>query len=203
MIFKVIWILVQSSLPIAVTTFGLVWWARRQGHLGEAASMEEYEGIKAAENRQRKEEKKLRKQARKEARKQGIADVSPAGAERVSAPKKKFDPLHSKWMEFGGGFYGVVAFFTYLVIEAADVWGLFAKIPNLFQHGPVDVLVSFFVASLKNFITAIAWPGYWLNQINSEQWLWAIGAYCGYWLGAKLAFRVSTDPSDWNLPRPR
>jgi hypothetical protein len=203
MIFKILWVLVQSALPIAATTFGLVWWARRQGHLGEAGSMDEYETIRAAENKQRKEEKKLRKQAKKDARRQGIADVSQPAPEVAPAPKRKSDPLHSKWMEFGGGFYGVVAFFTYVVIEMADVWDLFAKIPNLFQHGPVDVLVNFFIESLKNFITAIAWPGYWLNQIDSEQWLWAIGAYGGYWLGAKLAFRVSTNPSDWNLPRPR
>ena len=30
-------------------------------------------------------------------------------------------PLQKKWAKFGGGFYGIVAFFTYIVVEVIEI----------------------------------------------------------------------------------
>ncbi len=184
-------IIIQSFLPIAFTSFVLVWWALRQDYLGGASSLTEYEQIKKAENQSRKAEKKRRKAARRA--KAPEKPVAAGEAEPVTGQlrpaKRKFDPLHSKWMEFGGGFYGVVAFFTYAVIEFGEVWNFLLKLPNLFEHGLISLAVNFFIESIRNFVAAIAWPAYWLQRIHSDQWLWAIGAYAGYWLGARAAFK--------------
>jgi len=193
-------ILLKSAIPIGLTSFGLVWWAQRQDYLGGSASMREYGQWQKAESQNRKEQKKQRKAGKnlQKQQKRAGAAVQTAVAESPGIedvpPKeqKKFDPLHSKWMKFGGGFYGVVAFLTYVVIELADVRDFLVKLPNLFEHGLVNLLVQFFIESLKNFITAISWPIYWLDRIDSEQWLWFIGAYAGYWLGSNAAFRVGS-----------
>ena len=110
---------------------------------------------------------------------------------QLPAPRK-FDPLHNKWMAFGGGFYGVVALFTYLVIETIEVRDFLVKLPNVFEHGLINLLLTLFIESLKNFITAIIWPAYWLRRLAGEPWLWLIGAYAGYWLGTHAAFRFSS-----------
>jgi len=193
-------ILLKSAIPIGLTSFGLVWWAQRQDYLGGSASMREYEDWQKAESQNRREQKKQRKveknlqkqQKRTGAAVQTAVAESPVIEDVPPKEQKKFDPLHSKWMKFGGGFYGVVAFLTYVVIELADVRDFLVKLPNLFEHGLVNLLVQFFIESLKNFITAISWPIYWLDRIDSEQWLWFIGAYAGYWLGSNAAFRVGS-----------
>lgn len=187
-------ILLKSSIPIALTTFGLLWWALRRDYLGGANSLNEYEQLKKAENRERKAEKKRRKQAKRNP--EPVAVDADSVAEDLQPTKKKFDPLHSKWMEFGGGFYGVVAFFTYALIELGEIRDFFANFSDLFSGGLISMLVQFFIESLKNFIAAIAWPAYWLGRIHSDQWLWIIGAYGGYWLGARAAFRFRQKQAD-------
>ena len=187
-------VLVKSSLPIGATSFALVWWALRQGYLGDAESMYQYEQQKKAADKLKKKEKKQRKLQKKLNKKQGLPkgqatdSVSPAAEELKKA--KNFDPLHSKWMQFGGGFYGVVAFFTYLLIELAEVRDFLANFADLFRGGLINMVVHFFIESIRNFVAAIAWPAYWLRRISGDPWMWILGAYGGYWLGSKLAFQL-------------
>jgi hypothetical protein len=187
-------ILLKSGIPIAATSFGLVWWALRKDYLGGAQSLDEYEQWTKAENQNRKAEKQRRKQAKRNP--EPVTDELQSVTEDPQPTRKKFDPLHSKWMEFGGGFYGVVAFFTYVVVELGEFRDFFANFSDLFRGELVSMIVQFFVESLKNFVTAIAWPAYWLQRIHSEQWLWVIGAYGGYWLGARAAFRFRQNRTD-------
>jgi hypothetical protein len=177
-------IILKPIIPIGMTSFVLVWWALRQNYLGGAASLDEYERWKKAENRSRKEEKKRRK----EAKRNGLSEDPVDAKFEDKSAKKKFDPLHSKWMEFGGGFYGVVAFFTYLLVELGEVRDLLLHFSDLFRGGLISMVVQFFIESIKNFITAIAWPAYWLRRIPGDPWLWVIGAYAGYWLGTRAGF---------------
>jgi len=186
--------MVKSSLPIGVTSFALVWWALRQGYLGDAESMQQYEQQRKAADKLRKEEKKQRKLKAKLNKKHGLhkSQVTESASAAADEPQKskKFDPLHSKWMQFGGGFYGVVAVFTYLLIELAEVRDFVANFADLFRGGLIGMVVNFFIESLRNFIAAIAWPAYWLGRISGDPWMWVLGAYGGYWLGSKLAFRL-------------
>jgi hypothetical protein len=190
-------ILLKSGIPIAATSFVLVWWALRKDYLGGAKSLDEYEQWTKAENQNRNVEKQRRKQAKRNP--EAIDEEFESVADDLQPAQKKFDPLHSKWMEFGGGFYGVVALFTYALVELGEIRDLFANFGDLFRGDLVRMIVQFFVESLKNFVTAITWPVYWLERIHGEQWLWVIGAYGGYWLGAKAAFRLSQNQSNQGL----
>ncbi len=182
-------ILLKSGIPIAATSLVLVWWALRQDYLGGANSLDEYEQWKKAESQNSKAEKKRRKQAKRDPV-AAAAEVN-SGAEDRQPAKRKFDPLHSQWSEFGGGFYGVVALFTYAVIEIGEIRDFLSSFTELLRGELISMVVNFFIESLKNFITAITWPAFWLGRIHSEQWLWFAGAYGGYWLGARAAFRFS------------
>jgi len=193
-------VLVKSSVPIGATSFALVWWALHKGYLGDVDSMHQYEQQRKAADKLRKEEKKQRKLKTKLNKKHGLHKSQVTGSASAAADKsqksKKFDPLHSKWMQFGGGFYGVVAFFTYLLIELAEVRDFFANFPDLFRGGLISMVIHFFIESLQNFIAAIAWPAYWIRRIPSDPWMWILGAYGGYWLGSKLAFQLRSRSAD-------
>lgn len=190
-------IIIKSFFPIAITSFVLVWWALRRDYLGGASSLGEYEQWKKAENQSRKAEKKRHKAEKKRdkaAKRSGLskdpfvtADVKP-NAEVSQPDKRKFDPLHSKWMEFGGGFYGVVALFTYGLVELGEIRDFLLNFSDIFSGGLISLIVQFFIESIKNFIIAIAWPAYWLRKIHGDQWLWIVSAYAGYWLGTRAAF---------------
>ena len=100
----------------------------------------------------------------------------------------------SKWVAFGGGFYGVMAVLTYLVVEFYEILdfllgenGFWETVTNL---GVSDV-INFFINSIMNFITAIVWPVYWLKSIHGyAAWVWFVAVYLGYCLGQLLAQKV-------------
>ena len=158
-----------------------------------ARAAKQYDQIRKTAKEARKAEKKRQKQARKQATENIDA---PAEAPVAVDQPKKFDLLHGKWMKFGGGFYGVVAFYTYILVELPEVRDFFVSLARMFEHGLVSLVIQFFIESLKNFIAAIAWPAYWLSRIQHDQWLWILGAYAGYWIGSKAAFRFSSEAGD-------
>ena len=188
MVMTFVLILLKCVFSIGITSFVLVWWAQRKGYVGDATSMKEYGRIRKAEKELRKETRRLRKEARKNAKKSDSSLDSPELEK--PAEKKKYDLLHGKWMNFGGGFYGVVAVFTYALIELAEVKDFILNIADLFNHGMISLVVNFFIESIKNFVAAIGWPAYWLRRIQGEQWFWLVSAYAGYWLGSWAAFRA-------------
>lgn len=97
----------------------------------------------------------------------------------------------SKWVAFGGGFYGVMAVLTYVVVEFKEVVDLLTSEASLMatiaELGVSD-LVSFFINSLMNFVTAITWPIYWMNKVEGYSvWVWCLIVYGGYVTGQFLA----------------
>ncbi|TGD71091.1 hypothetical protein E4634_19805 [Mangrovimicrobium sediminis] len=102
----------------------------------------------------------------------------------------KVDPALGKWLRFGGGFYGLVALYTLLVIELVDVFrflaGLAELVIDLRLGAVVGLAIEFFVNAIMNFVTAIAWPAYWLAD-SRDAWQLLFFAYAGYWLGIKTA----------------
>ena len=205
-------IIFKAFLPVAVTTFALVWWALRKDYLHGATSLGEYESRQKSEKQARNAAKKAARSERKAKGKAGSsestlhADVAGSDLEIAGEletftddprpGKPKHDFLHDKWMKFGGGFYGVVAFYTYVLIEIDEVWDFIGSLANLFNENLVRLVIQFFIESIMNFIAAVAWPVYWLNRVHSEQWLWVIAAYAGYWLGARAAFRYNQSRTD-------
>ena len=161
---------VTVGLPICIFTLAMVWWALHRGHFQETDS------IKGLE----REIKLMSKSNNKD-------------SDEDQAPRNntQHDIIHKKWLKFGGGFYGIVALFTWLVIEVTDIAGMvmnFGGFLKFLQNLNIGLIVHIFIEGLTNFIVAIIWPVYWLKQIDTSQtWLWFITAYCGYWLGIKLA----------------
>jgi len=94
-------------------------------------------------------------------------------------------------MKFGGGFYGIVAFFTYIVVEVIEISTMIANFGGFFdflKQLNVGIIIDILVEALTNFITAMTWPLYWMKRIETDQtWIWFVIAYAGYWLGIKLA----------------
>lgn len=105
----------------------------------------------------------------------------------------------SKWVAFGGGFYGVMAVLTYLVVEFREVVDFLTSeesvLATIAALGFGD-LISFFINSLMNFIAAIAWPVYWMNKVEGQSiWVWFLVVYAGYVSGQFMAKNISNPNS--------
>jgi len=96
--------------------------------------------------------------------------------------------LLRKWARFGSGFYGLVGFWTLLVIEANGVFYFFRSggFSNFENNGLVSLIVGIFIKQVTNFVTAFLWFGYWPGPTDSI-WLWIIVAFLGYRIGIELA----------------
>ena len=110
-------------------------------------------------------------------------------------------PVQRKWLKFGGGFYGIVAMYTYLLVEwqeiAAFISG-FGGFGAFIRNLGIDVIIRMFIEGLKNFITAISWPVYWMHEFGSGRiWLWLCVTYAGYWLGMRLAQHLSKQQKNY------
>jgi hypothetical protein len=107
--------------------------------------------------------------------------------------RKQADMVQRKWLALGGGFYGVVAFLTWLVIEGRDLWGLvrsFDGFGAFLAAISFDMLIGIFIEAVTNTFFAIAWPVYWMQDFRGEYlWVWFVAAYAGYWTGSQLAIR--------------
>lgn len=168
--FEVLW---KLALPVGILSFLMVGWALRNGVLKERSGMRALAAeIKAMA--------KANKKGKKE---------SNGG----NVPRARTNPIHGKWLKFGGGFYGIVALYTYGLVEWKEItqfiasFGGFTAFINSLSF---DVLVRIFVEGLKNFITAISWPVYWMRDFGSQViWVWMAIAYAAYWAGMKLALR--------------
>ncbi len=114
-------------------------------------------------------------------------------AQKDKKRRQKMDPVTDKWLRFGGGFYGLVALYTWLLIEFDDVAAFLTGSWNvIFQLNPgalIGLFIELFVESIMNFVAAIAWPLYWLSEPGNP-WLLLLAAYGGYWLGIKAARTV-------------
>jgi hypothetical protein len=152
----------RMGLPVALLSFGMVWWALRRGFLKEEGNLKSlHREIDALRKAQRGED------------------------------AARLNPLHAKWFKFGGGFYGITALYTYLLIEWDEILELLGSLGDLVLRFDISVLISFFIASITNFIGAVTWPLYWMSQSQSGQvWIWFVVAYGGYWLGMSAALRV-------------
>ncbi len=117
---------------------------------------------------------------------------------RTNNKKKKIKTgsmFHDKWFSFGGGFYGLMAFLTYLVIEGGEVIDFiqnFNGILDFIERINVSMIVNFFIESIKNFVAAMVWFLYWGDAIDTNRpFLWLGVTYLGYYLGIHRAAKVS------------
>lgn len=145
------------GIPVFVLTYALAWWGLKRGLFSETGGLD-------ALNREIKALGKLEKGQR-------------SGS----------NPLHDKWFRFGGGFYGVMALLTYVLVEWGEVRELLGRLDDLVLRFDIGVLVTFFISSLTNFIAAVTWPVYWVDIARGHLWTWFITAYAAYWVATRLA----------------
>ena len=201
MILEFLRALLLAGLPVGLSSYLLFGWAMRHRGLGALTSLKE---VQQELKRQSKAESKERKQQKKSGQR-------PPGRIRRLAEGAYFSrpalagTAQSKWLAFGGGFYGVVGLLTYAVVELRDLWGFFSdfdSLAHLFANLGLNTLVGLLVEAIMNFVAAIAWPAYWLDGIRSDYiWLWFLVAYGAYWAGARLALsRHATAPVSSDSP---
>ena len=171
---EVFWALLMVGLPMALFTLVLVFWALQRGHFRESVDTRALGREMKAMSRNNKKNKKKSKNNTKE-----IEPDSPQ------------HPVQKKWAKFGGGFYGIVAFFTYIIVEITEITTMiinFGGFLDFLKQLNFNVIINIFVEAVTNFITAMIWPVYWMERIDMNQtWIWFLIAYAGYWLGLKLA----------------
>ena len=99
--------------------------------------------------------------------------------------------LHSKWLTFGGGFYGLIALLTFIIIELSQIFNFLISIQgwqDISALFTISSLIAMFVDSIVNMVKAAIWFTYWPDKVASLNFLiWIIIAYLGYRLGAHLA----------------
>ena len=188
MLMEVLRALLLAGMPVGLVTAALVWWSLSRGYIGSARSVGDVERAMKRLDKDRKQERKAERKQRKAARKEPGALAEGLS---IGPGRSRLNPVHNKWLAFGGGFYGVVALITYAVIELGDLRDFFAgfeSLAELLGSLGLSMLVGLFVEALVNFIRAIAWPVYWLSDIRTPYpWIWLLAAYLGYWAGARLA----------------
>lgn len=165
LLIEVFWALLMVGIPIGVFTLAIVWWALQRGHFQETLDIKALEREIKAMSRNNKKNKK--------------------------EDKPDLHPVQKKWAKFGGGFYGIVAFFTYVVVEVTEIITMVINFGGFFgflKQLDLGVIINMLIEALTNFITAMVWPVYWMDRIETDQtWVWFVVAYAGYWLGLKLA----------------
>lgn len=154
--------IVKAGLPVGVLSYAMLHWAFHSGYL---YADDDIKGLKSQ-----------MKTLRKESKRQRI---------------KTKNPLHNQWMRFGGGFYGMVALATFIIIEGQDLIKFFTQFDTFAGFWDAlgfGLLVDMFVQGIKNFFAGLLWPLYWLNNLDSGRlWVWFIAAYAGYGIGMRLA----------------
>jgi hypothetical protein len=97
--------------------------------------------------------------------------------------------LHTKWMKFGGGFYGVAAAWTLIYIEASGIVGVIlhpSLVQDMFHKGVVHLVTQQITSQITTLIDAAIWFTWW-PQKGHGPLVWFAVAYAGYIAGLNLA----------------
>ena len=97
--------------------------------------------------------------------------------------------LQKKWMRFGGGFYGLAALWTLIVIEVGGAAATIAhpsSIETMFKGGLFDFIINWVVNQFSTFLQALLWFNWWAQRGQSQA-AWFVVALIGYTAGLELA----------------
>lgn len=103
--------------------------------------------------------------------------------------KQKVNLVYDNWMWFGSGFYGLVALWTFVIVELQDIYNFVFHNPGieaLFSEGLIGLIVNMVINQFQNIVTAFVWFSFW--DADSIP-LWVLVAYAGYWVGVEMARR--------------
>lgn len=103
----------------------------------------------------------------------------------------ELNPIHRKWLFFGGGYYGLMALATYAHVEFIEVYeffSAFSTIAAFIDQVTLGALIRLIIDSFLNMIPAFTWFAYWPKIIVMQQgWYWLGASYAGYHVGTYLA----------------
>jgi hypothetical protein len=97
--------------------------------------------------------------------------------------------LHTKWMKFGGGFYGVAAAWTLIYIEVSGIIGVIlhpSVIKEMFQKGLGDLIANQISGQITTLVDVATWFSWWPGKGHSPV-AWFVVAYVAYIAGLNLA----------------
>ncbi len=157
----------MSGIPILLVTFGLFAWVYKT-----VAISSENDPIEQLNNK--------------------LEELS------ASEPKshKPSNFVMDKWIEFGGGYYGVMALVTFFHAEFYDGMEIIAELSQIDSQGSllngfINFALEFFVESFSNIIVAFTWWNYWDDILPIEKgFIWLIVTYVAYLTGEWLAKRM-------------
>jgi hypothetical protein len=174
MITEIFTALFKAGLPIAVASYLLVWWALKHQYFGTVDDIRMLEKNAKIMSKTRAKNKK-----------------NKSGSSDENLNVHKMNPLHNKWLSFGGGFYGVVGLLTYAVVELREIRDFllnFGGLATLISDITPGLLINLLIDSVINFVVAIAWPIYWMSDIQTDRiWIWFAVANLSYWAGTRYA----------------
>ena len=107
--------------------------------------------------------------------------------EGKSSDQSQVAYVYKRWAAFGGGFYGLAALWTFVVVEVSDAISFVFRFPGfaeLFEDGIISFVVELLVSQVGNVVSAFVWFAYWPSETMI---LWVLVAYVGYRLGMELA----------------
>ena len=158
--------LFKVGVPLGILAYVLVWLAGSMNYLGQLTDIGAVEKELARRSQGQRKKKK---------------NSAEANDEAEQAGETRLNPVHEKWLAFGGGFYGLVGLYTYIKVELAEIIDFIARydgLTGLVSSLSVGMLVELFIDALMNFIVAIAWPAYWLGEMTGPYiWVWLAVAY--------------------------
>jgi hypothetical protein len=105
--------------------------------------------------------------------------------------KKSTGFAEKKWMKFGGGFYGITALATFVLIELGEGISFILNFPGfgeLFKDGLGSFIINLLLNQFQNFISALVWFAYWVDEEDSI-FIWVGVPYLAYLCGMLLAGR--------------
>lgn len=82
------------------------------------------------------------------------------------------NPLVNKWLDFGGGYYGIVAFVKLILIEFEQLKSFVTGWQGVEQFASglgFNMLIAFFAEQIQNFVAAIIWPTDYLRAFSIFQ----------------------------------
>jgi len=107
----------------------------------------------------------------------------------------KVNPIHNKWLYFGGGYYGLMAFSTFIHVEFLEVYNFFANYTSfidLLEQISIGAVIRLIIDSFTNLIPAFTWFLYWPDIIDMHNgWYWLGGSYVGYSAGEIVARQIA------------
>ena len=144
----------------------------------------------------------LPRDADKKAIRKGLKQIRKASKK---AATRSSNLLHNKWMKFGGGFYGVAALWTLLVMEGQGVVQTVehpGSLVGMFDDGIVDFVVQMLTNQITTFVNALVWFGFWAERVGF--FTGVLVAYGGYALGLRASryeFGLATQvlAMDWRV----